>query len=96
LSGPQPHNGHLDIVSVVKIWAYSLAVIVVLTVVYFLLNRWKWLDDLGRTKRGKIDRRVEDFITELQRVTVVHEHHDEATGKEIYKVVGRVPPEPKE
>jgi hypothetical protein len=47
LSGAAPHNGHVDIVTVVRVWAFSLAVIVVLTVVYFLLNQWKWLNNLG-------------------------------------------------
>jgi H+-transporting ATPase len=78
-------------VTVVRVWAYSLAVMVVLSVVYFVLNQWKWLNDLGRSKRGKIDRRVEDFISELQRVSIVHAKDD--NGQEIFKIETQQPPD---
>jgi H+-transporting ATPase len=82
---------HVDIVTVVRVWAYSLAVMVVLSVVYFVLNQWKWLNDLGRSKRGKIERRVEDFISELQRVSIVHAKDD--NGQEIFKIETQQPPD---
>lgn len=54
--GPQitnPHDnfvqrgdGWVDIVTVVVIWAYSIGVTVVIAIVYYLLNRITWLDEL--------------------------------------------------
>lgn len=79
------HNGHTDIVTVVKVWAFSVAVMVVCTIVYIIMNNMKWLNNLGRKQRGKIDRRVEDFMNELQRITIVHERSD----RDVYRLYGR-------
>ncbi|TFK50282.1 plasma-membrane proton-e [Heliocybe sulcata] len=73
LAGSQPHNGHTDIVTVVRVWAFSFGVTVVLALVYFILNSIPWLDNIGRQKRGVKDAKHEDFISNLRRVTLVHE-----------------------
>jgi H+-transporting ATPase len=46
----------------------------------------------GRSQRGKIDRKVEDFINELQRITIVHERREPGSN-DIYKVIGQTPAE---
>ncbi|EIM19139.1 plasma-membrane proton-e [Wallemia mellicola] len=79
------HNGHTDIVTVVKVWAFSIAVMVVCTLAYIIMNNMKWLNNVGRKQRGKIDRRVEDFMNELQRITIVHERSD----RDVYRLYGR-------
>ncbi|EPQ51384.1 plasma-membrane proton-e [Gloeophyllum trabeum ATCC 11539] len=73
ISGSQPHNGHTDIVTVVRVWAFSFGVTVVLALVYFILNNIPWLDNIGRKKRGVKDKTREDFISNLRMVTLVHQ-----------------------
>jgi H+-transporting ATPase len=34
ISGDQPHNGHTDIVTVVRVWIYSFGVTIILALVY--------------------------------------------------------------
>ncbi|KAJ5723674.1 plasma membrane ATPase 2 [Penicillium malachiteum] len=66
-------NGWTDIVTVVRIWGYSLGVEIVIALVYFTLNKIKWLDDLGRHKRSKGDIKVEEILGHLSRLAIVHE-----------------------
>ncbi|KAF8480397.1 plasma-membrane proton-e [Russula ochroleuca] len=73
LSGPAPHNGHTDIVTVVKVWAYSFGVTVVVALVYFILSKISFLDNLGKKTRGKKNEKREDFLINLRRLTLVHE-----------------------
>ncbi|KAH9953795.1 plasma-membrane proton-e [Russula dissimulans] len=73
LSGPAPHNGHTDIVTVVKVWGYSFGVIVILALVYYLLSQITFLDNLGKLMRGKKNEKHEDFLTNVRRLTLVHE-----------------------
>ncbi|TFK50293.1 plasma-membrane proton-e [Heliocybe sulcata] len=72
LPGSQPHNGHTDIVTVVRVWAFSFGVTVVLALVYFILNSIP-MSFNGSQKRGVKDAKHEDFISNLRRVTLVHE-----------------------
>ncbi|KEI38852.1 uncharacterized protein L969DRAFT_88190 [Mixia osmundae IAM 14324] len=69
-------DGWTDIVTVVRVWGFSLGVMLVLTLVYFLLNKIEWLDNLGRTDRGKKNSKMEDFLTQLQQLTIVHNRSD--------------------
>lgn len=39
-----------DVVTVVRVWAFSFGVLIVISMVYLVLNRWTWLDNLGRKK----------------------------------------------
>lgn len=73
ISGADPHNGHTDIVTVVRVWIYSFGVTVILALVYFVLNQITWFDRLGKSKRGVKNSRQEDFLTNLRRLTLVHE-----------------------
>ncbi|KAF8271836.1 E1-E2 ATPase-domain-containing protein [Lactarius quietus] len=73
ISGPAPHNGHTDIVTVITVWAFSFGVTVILALVYTLLNKISALDKLGKMTRGKKNEKREDFLTNLRRLTLVHE-----------------------
>ncbi|GJJ10543.1 hypothetical protein Clacol_004770 [Clathrus columnatus] len=73
LSGPAPHGGWIDIVTVIKVWIYSLFVTTVIATVYIILNRWKWLDNLGRKSRSTKNTVMENMFRNLERLTLVHE-----------------------
>ncbi|KAF9883951.1 hypothetical protein FE257_002633 [Aspergillus nanangensis] len=66
-------NGWTDIVTVVRVWGYSLGVEIVIALVYFMLNKFKWLDDLGRTKRDKGDLKIENLLGHLARLSIEYE-----------------------
>ncbi|KAN0105177.1 plasma-membrane proton-e [Russula decolorans] len=83
LSGPAPNNGHTDIVTVVKVWAYSFGVTVVVALVYFLLNKISFLDRLGKKMRGTKNEKREDFLTNLRRLTLVHEM---SGNEEVFRI----------
>jgi len=69
-----PHHEHwTDIVTVVRVWLYSLGVTIVIAMVYFILQKIPYLDNLGRRDRSRVSRQSEDFLLSLQRVTIVHE-----------------------
>jgi len=70
----QNHHTHwTDIVTVVRVWAYSLGVTIVIALVYFILQRIPYLDNLGRRDRSRVNKQYEDFLVALQRVQIVHE-----------------------
>lgn len=77
-----PHGGWTDIVTVVRVWAYSLGVTIVIALVYYTMSRWSWLDKLGRRSVGQKNELLEDFFTNLQRLTIVHEK--DADGGDLY------------
>ncbi|KAG5768978.1 hypothetical protein H9Q72_003666 [Fusarium xylarioides] len=76
----QSSNGWVDIVTVVIVWLYSFGVTVVIAIVYFVLNKLSWLDNLGRKDRKKKDTKLENILGHLQKLTIEHEV-DEKTGK---------------
>lgn len=51
-----------------------------------ILNKISWLDNLGRVSRHKKNTKYENFLTELQRLTLVHEGHAENGGGEYYRL----------
>ncbi|WVR09316.1 plasma-membrane proton-efflux P-type ATPase [Kwoniella sp. DSM 27419] len=74
ISGPAiEHGGWVDIVTVVKVWLYSFGVVVVILLIYLILNKITWLDNIGRVTRSKKNEKLENFLTDLQRLTIVHE-----------------------
>lgn len=77
-----PHGGWTDIVTVVRVWAYSIGVTIVIALVYYILSRIPALDRLGRRKVGQKNEMLEDFFTNLQRLTLVHEK--DADGGDLY------------
>jgi H+-transporting ATPase len=38
----------------------------------YLLSRFDWLDNIGREKRSRKDAKLEDFLTQVQRLTLTH------------------------
>lgn len=58
-------NGRTSVVTAVVIWGYSIAVTIVIAIVYFLMNRISWLDNLGRKSRSRSDTNVENIIASL-------------------------------
>ncbi|MCO5560825.1 hypothetical protein L7F22_014445 [Adiantum nelumboides] len=77
-----PHGGWTDIVTVVRVWAYSIGVTIVIALVYYILSRIPALDRLGRRQVGQKNELLEDFFTNLQRLTIVHEK--DADGGDLY------------
>ncbi|CAG8315268.1 unnamed protein product [Penicillium salamii] len=74
-------NGWTDIVTVVRIWGYSLGVEIVIALVYFILNKIQWLDNLGRVQRDKGEIKIENFLANLSRLTVEYEESGEPKGR---------------
>lgn len=57
----------------VIIWGYSIAVTVVVAMVYFILTSMKFIDELGRKKRSHADTQMENILANLSRVAIEHE-----------------------
>lgn len=66
-------NSRTDIVTVVVVWGYSIGVTIVIAIVYYLMNRISWLDNLGRAKRSRADTQMENILLHLSKVSVAHE-----------------------
>ncbi|KAJ5786028.1 Plasma membrane ATPase [Penicillium pulvis] len=77
----ETRNGWTDIVTVVRIWGYSLGVEIVIALVYFILNRIKWLDELGRQKRSKGEIKIESLLGHLSRLNVEYEEPGRPPGR---------------
>jgi H+-transporting ATPase len=77
----ETRNGWTDIVTVVRIWGYSLGVEVVIALVYFILNKIKWLDNLGRAQRDKGEMKIENMLAHLSRLTLEYEEEGKAKGR---------------
>lgn len=56
----------------------------------FVLNKISWLDNLGRIPRHKKNTKLENFLTELQRLTLVHEGHAD-DGSDHYRIAPGAP-----
>ena len=80
-------NGRTSIVTVVVVWAYSIGVTIVIAIVYFLLNRIRWLDELGRAKRSHADSQTENILVHLSKVAILHEKDEDGLGR--YSLVPR-------
>ena len=65
-------NGRTSVVTAVVVWAYSIGVTIVIAIVYFLLNKITWLDELGRKTRSKHDTNMENIIGHLSKLAVEH------------------------
>ncbi|KAJ6053106.1 uncharacterized protein N7446_009118 [Penicillium canescens] len=77
----ETRNGWTDIVTVVRIWGYSLGVEVVIALVYFILNKIKWLDNLGRAQRDKGEMKIENMLAHLSRLTLEYEETGKPKGR---------------
>jgi H+-transporting ATPase len=78
----QREDGWTDIVTIVVIWAYSIGVTIVIAIVYYLLNRITWLDNLGRKNRSHKDPAIENMIAALSKLAL--EHGTDKHGNERY------------
>ncbi|KAJ6573491.1 plasma-membrane proton-e [Mycena vulgaris] len=87
ISGPESHHGYVIIpVTVVRIWCFSFGITVVVALAYFILNKWEWLGHIGRLPRSKKNEKLENFLTELQRLTIHHERGQ--AGDDYYRLGG--------
>ena len=64
----------------VKIWCFSFGVVLVCLLVYYILSKITWLDNLGRATRSRKNEKLENFLTDLQRLTIVHESSGDGGG----------------
>lgn len=76
----QTLNGHTDVVTAVVIWAYSIGVIIVIAIVYFVMNKIPYLDNLGRKNRNVHDTQMENIIGHLSKLTIKQEKDEVAGG----------------
>ena len=83
------HGGWTDMVTVVRVWAYSFGVIVVCAIVYWVMCRIPALDNLGRRNRSVKNEVLEDFFANVQRLTLVHEKGNEE-GHDVYSFQTRL------
>ncbi|KAL0952427.1 hypothetical protein HGRIS_006700 [Hohenbuehelia grisea] len=82
ISGDAPRSGRTSIVTVVRVWGLSFGVTVIVAIAYFLLNKLTFLDNLGRLKRHSKNEKLENFLTELQRLTI---HHERSAEGDFYQ-----------
>jgi H+-transporting ATPase len=81
-------NGDTSIVTVVVVWCYSIAVTIVIAIVYYLLNTISALDNLGRAKRSYADTQMENILGHLSKLAIEHER-DEVTGNDRFHLVSK-------
>lgn len=62
-----------SVVTVVVIWGYSIGVIIVVAIVYYLLVSMTWIDNLGRATRSHADTTMENILGHLSRIAIEHE-----------------------
>ncbi|KAK9350276.1 E1-E2 ATPase-domain-containing protein [Lipomyces doorenjongii] len=79
----QTASGSTSIVTVVVIWAFSIGVTIVLALVYFVLNKIPWVDNLGRQTRSRSDTQMENIIAHLSKLAIEHEK-DTVAGTDSY------------
>ncbi|RDL30411.1 Plasma membrane ATPase [Venustampulla echinocandica] len=79
-------NGDTDIVTVVVVWGYSIGVTIIIAIVYYLMNRMPWLNNLGRAKRSRSDTQMENVLSHLSKVALQHSK-DEGTGSERWHLI---------
>jgi H+-transporting ATPase len=78
----QRADGWTDVVTVVIIWLYSIFVTIIIAIFYFLMNKIKWLDELGRSNRSHADTQVENVLAHLSKIAILHEK--DPSGHEKY------------
>jgi len=74
-------NGDVDIVTVVVIWGYSIGVMIIIAVVYYILTEIPALDNLGRKTRSKADTQIENLLAHLHKLAIEHEVDDTGKGR---------------
>ena len=79
-------DGRTDITTVVVVWLYSGFYVIFIAVVYFVLNRISWINNLGRKDRRKKDTKIENVIGYLNKLALEHER-DTTDGHGRYFLV---------
>lgn len=74
-------NGRTSIVTVIIVWCYSIAVTIVIAIVYHILNKSSWLDNLGRYKRSRADTQMENIIMHLSKIAIQHERDENGLSR---------------
>ena len=77
----QTHSGDTDVVTAVVIWAYSIGVIIVMAITYFLLNKIPSLSNLGRKNRSVHDTQMENIIGHLSKLSIKHEKDEHGESR---------------
>ncbi len=89
-SPPRLNNTWTDIVTVVRVWAFSIGVTVIIAMAYIILSRLPSLSNLGRRQRSVKNPLLEDFFTNLQRLTIVHEKADKEGEPDVFSFAQRI------
>lgn len=71
--GNLPYSTETSIVTVVVIWGYSIGVIIVIAIVYYVLTKMESINSLGRVKRSRADTQMENILGHLSRIALEHE-----------------------
>ncbi|KAI9096409.1 hypothetical protein DFS34DRAFT_581250 [Phlyctochytrium arcticum] len=66
-------NGRTDIVTVVRVWIFSLGVMLIISIVYYSLANSKLFDNLVRGRINRKQKNMEDWLVTLERVSQLHE-----------------------
>ncbi|KAL9101923.1 MAG: hypothetical protein Q9163_002861 [Psora crenata] len=74
-------NGRTSVVTAVVIWAYSIGVTIVIAIIYYLMNKIEWLDNLGRKSRSRSDTQMENILGHLSKVAIEHERDDKGGSR---------------
>jgi H+-transporting ATPase len=77
----QTGNGRTDVVTAIVIWAYSIGVIIVIAITYFMLNQIPTLNDLGRKNRNVHDTQMENIIGHLSKLAIKHEKDEHGESR---------------
>ncbi|KAI8966791.1 plasma membrane H+-ATPase [Daldinia sp. FL1419] len=76
MSSKLSENGTTDILTIVVVWIYSIACVIVIAIIYQMMTRMQSLNDLGRKKRSAQDTMMENILTHLSKVAIEHERDD--------------------
>lgn len=80
----QTPHGWTSIVTVVVVWMYAIGVTIVIAIVYYILDRLPWMNNLGRKKRNLQDSQMENVIGTLSKLAIKHETDE--SGTDWYQV----------
>merc|ERR1711939_1017068 len=76
----QSDNGWTDVVTVVVVWMYSIGVTIVIAIVYYVLDKLPFINNLGRKKRNVHDDQMENIFGALSKVAIKHEEDENGAG----------------
>ncbi|KAJ7431605.1 hypothetical protein FB451DRAFT_1197854 [Mycena latifolia] len=65
--------------------ASPLEITLVVALAYLILNKWDWLGHLGRMRHSRKNEKLENFLAELQCLTI---HHERGQGGDDYYRLG--------